>query len=134
MTALRKPQMNVDDYLVWSEGQDERWELIDGEPMKREAERATHARVKHAAVTALGEAIRRAKKPCEAFPDGMTVRISKRTAYRPDVLVQCGPRLSGKALEVSDPVIVVEVLSPRTAGRDYGEKVDGYFSVASVRH
>src|SRR4051812_6600060 len=134
MTALRKTQMTVDEFLSWSEGQEGRWELIDGEILKLEAERAAHARVKFAASIALREAVHRAKAPCEVFPGGMTVRIAQGTAYRPDVLVQCGPRVPGKALEVGDPVIVVEVLSPGTAARDYGDKVDGYFSVASVQH
>ncbi len=56
------------------------------------------------------------------------------TAFEPDVMVRCGPRLPRGALEIPDPVIVVEVLSPSSAGRDYGEKVDGYFSVPSVQH
>jgi Uma2 family endonuclease len=134
MPGLRKPHMTVDEYLPWSEGQGGRWELIDGEPVRMEAERVAHLEVKLAATTALVEAIRRAKLPCQVLPDGAAIRISKRTAYEPDALVRCGPRLPDKALEIPDPVIVVEVVSPGTAGRDYGEKVECYFSLASVAH
>jgi Uma2 family endonuclease len=66
--------------------------------------------------------------------DGATVRISKATAFEPDVMVRCGPRLPRGTPEISDPVIVVEVLSPSSAARDYGEKVEGYFSVPSIQH
>jgi len=99
-----------------------------------EAERVEHLEIKLAAATALIDAIRRARAPCQTLPDGAIIRISKSTAYEPDVMVRCGPRLPRGTLEIPDPVIVVEVLSPSSAGRDYGEKVDGYLSVASVQH
>jgi Uma2 family endonuclease len=37
-------------------------------------------------------------------------------------------------IEIPNPVIVVEVLSPSTAADDHGLKLDGYFSLASVEH
>jgi Uma2 family endonuclease len=37
-------------------------------------------------------------------------------------------------LEVPTPIIVVEVLSPSTAGDDHGPKLTGYFSLPSVTH
>ncbi|CAA9332137.1 MAG: hypothetical protein AVDCRST_MAG90-1528, partial [uncultured Microvirga sp.] len=45
-----------------------------------------------------------------------------------------GPPLPDEALEVHDPVIVVEVLSPSTSRHDTGTKLAGYFSVATVQH
>ena len=67
------------------------------------------------------------------FPDGMTVRITARSAFEPDALVVCpSPRLD--AIEIPNPVIVVEVLSPSTAADDHGPKLDGYFSLPSVEH
>jgi Uma2 family endonuclease len=49
-------------------------------------------------------------------------------------LVTCGPRTPPDAIEITDPVIVVEVLSPSTAAVDHGRKLSGYFSLASVQH
>ena len=40
----------------------------------------------------------------------------------------------GCAVEVPDPLIVVEVVSPSSAGTDRGAKLEGYFRLASVRH
>ena len=37
-------------------------------------------------------------------------------------------------MEIPNPVIVVEVLSPSTAADDHGVKLDGYFSLRSVEH
>ena len=68
------------------------------------------------------------------LPDGMTVRISPRVAYEPDALVYCGERLPGDAVEVPNPIIVVEVLSPGTLDHDTSGKLAGYFQVSSVQH
>ena len=126
--------MTVDEFLAWSAGRDDHFELIDGGPVAMAPERIEHAEIKFAATTALAEAIRRAKSPCQAVPDGLLVRISRTTAYEPDALVRCGPRLPPSTLEIPDAIIVVEVVSPSSAARDYGDKVDGYFSVASIEH
>jgi len=37
-------------------------------------------------------------------------------------------------VEIPNPVVVVEVLSPGTAADDHGPKLDGYFSLPSVEH
>ena len=37
-------------------------------------------------------------------------------------------------MEIPNPLIVVEVLSPSTAADDHGLKLDGYFSLGSVFH
>lgn len=43
-------------------------------------------------------------------------------------------RLAGDAIEVPNPIIVVEVLSPGTTGHDTSAKLAGYFQVASIQH
>jgi Uma2 family endonuclease len=126
--------MTVDEFLVWGEGREGRWELRDGVVVAMSPERLGHLRAKGAAFSALSTAIRRASAPCEAFPDGAIVRISRRTAFEPDALVRCGPPLPPATLEFPDPIIVVEVLSPSTEAYDRGAKLEGYFSLASVMH
>ena len=68
------------------------------------------------------------------LPDGMTVRVDKKTAYEPDALVHGGQKQARSAVEVSNPVIVVEVLSPSTAHTDMSAKLVGYFSLPSIAH
>lgn len=64
----------------------------------------------------------------------MTVRIDETTAYEPDAQVYCGAELPPSALEVPNPVIVVEVLSRSTRGVDLAVKLPGYFTLPSVMH
>ncbi|HEX9168135.1 MAG TPA: Uma2 family endonuclease [Roseiarcus sp.] len=133
MSNPAKNEMDVDAFLAWAEGRDGRWELRDGQPIIMAPERAAHALTKYTAQKALEGGLVRASLPCRMFPDGMTVRITARTAFEPDALVVC-PAPPPSAIEIPNPVIVVEVLSPSTAADDHGVKLDGYFSLASVEH
>ena len=126
--------MTVDEFLAWGEGREGRWELQDGELIAMSPERMAHLETKAAALIALRSAIMAVGAPCHSVPDGATVRISARTAFEPDVLVYCGPRLPPEAIEIPEPLIVVEVLSEGTAAHDHGLKLAGYFSLPSLAH
>lgn len=127
-------RMTADEYLAWSEGAEGRWELVDGEVVAQASERLAHVRVKSEAFVALRRAIRAQGLDCEAFADGAAVRIDAATVFEPDALLRCGPRLPGDALEVPDPVAVVEVLSPSTRAVDVGRKLERYFALPSLWH
>jgi Uma2 family endonuclease len=134
MAALPMPKMTVDEYLAWAEGRSGRYELYAGSVYQMTPERAVHARVKYAVQTALASGIKQANLNCEMLPDGMTVRVDRHTAHEPDALVYCGPKLPKAAIEVPNPVIVVEVLSPSTRHIDAAVKLGGYGSIQSICH
>jgi Uma2 family endonuclease len=134
MTALPQHRMTVDEYLAWAEGQEGRFELYAGTVYAMAPERARHAEIKLAIHMALAAAIRNRGLPCHVLPDGMTVRVDDSTAHEPDGLVYCGLKLPASALEVPNPIIVVEVLSPTTRKVDASLKLAGYFRVPSVAH
>jgi Uma2 family endonuclease len=52
----------------------------------------------------------------------MKVQISEDTVVYPDVFVTCASAFRFDELVVTDPVLVVEVLSPATQGHDRGLK------------
>ena len=130
----RPPPMNVDEFLVWAEGREGKFELDDGTVVAMAPERLVHGRMKVSIQTALANAIRAAGLACESILDSIAVRITPTTSYVPDVLVHCGERLAGDVRETASPVVVVEVLSPSSEYRDVGIKLRGYFSVAAIRH
>ncbi len=134
MFASAPQKMSVDEFINWAMDQPGRYELINGVPLAMAPERAIHARVKANVWSILKESISNAGLECEAFPDGMTVRVSDDTAYEPDALVQCGDPLDDDSVEASTPVIVVEVVSPSSARSDTNAKLDGYFRIPSVQH
>ncbi len=134
MSTLAEKRMTADEFLVWAEGREGRWELHNGVPWRMPAERTIHFKVKLAVQMALLRAIKKAGVPCHMLGDGVGVRISQHVLYEPDALVYCGPEVPGNALEVPNPVILVEVASPSTRKFDDTAKRDDYFSLASVHH
>lgn len=123
------------EYRRWAEAQPRgRYERVAGEVVAMAPERAAHVRVKAQAWLALRQAIRAAGLPCEALADGITVEVGDDTDYEPDAVVNCGERIAGDVVAASNPVIVVEVLSPSTPSIDTGAKLADYFKLPSIRH
>lgn len=134
MTILPQRKFTVDEYLAWVDDKPGRFELHGGRVYAQASERAGHAEVKFAVQKALEKAIHAAGLPCRLLPDGMTVRVNAKTAYEPDALVYCGERVSPDAVEIANPVIVVEILSPSTRRLDASVKLAGYFQVPGIEH
>jgi Uma2 family endonuclease len=135
MEQPRPPEFTADEFIAWAlEQSTGRFELSNGVVVAMAPERASHNQAKLNAVIALRGAIAARGLSCRAMTDGMTVRIDGQTVYEPGALVRCGPPLPGDAIEVVDPIIVVEVVSLSSRGVDRGVKLAGYFSLPSVRH
>ena len=134
MTAAPQIRMTADEFLAWARNQPGRYELHQGIVYAMSPEGVAHAKIKFAVQTALANGIRTRGLPCHMLPDGLTVRVEATKAYEPDALVYCGPELPSSAIEVPEPVIVVEVLSPSTRRIDAAAKLAGYFRVPSVAH
>ena len=127
--------MTVDEFLAWAVRQKEgKYELIDGVVVMQQAQKWGHAKVKSAVHVALHHAIAAAGVPYYVAPDGPTIRITKHKAFVPDALVAPLPEPDWESLEITNPLIVVEVLSPSTARMDTTIKLNSYFKLPSVRH
>jgi len=129
--ALR---LTREEFHRWAEGQSGRYERVAGEPVAMSPERIQHVRLKNRIWAALDRAVREAGLDCEALGDGVTIEVDADTDYEPDAVVNCGPRLPPDATSATNPVIVVEVLSPATQSTDTGEKLADYFRVPSIQH
>ena len=127
-------RLTREEFRRWAERQTGRYERIAGEPVAMSPERAMHARLKARVWQALDRAIRDTGVDCEAFGDGMTIEVDDETDYEPDAMVNCGPRIDPDATAATNPVIVVEVLSPSTQSIDSSDKLADYFRVPSIQH
>jgi Uma2 family endonuclease len=127
-------RLTREEFRRWAEGQTQRYERLAGEPVAMAPERIAHVRLKARVWRALDRSIRDAGLDCEALADGVTVEIDADTDYEPDAVVNCGPPLDSDATVASNPVIVVEVLSPATQSIDTSDKLADYFRVASIQH
>lgn len=129
-------RMTADEFIAWAmeQPEGERYELEDGVVIAMAPERLTHARAKLWITRRLETAIEEAGLDCEAIIDGPALAVDADTIYQPDAMVRCGGDLNGETIHLTDPVIVVEVLSRSTRGRDTGAKLADYFRLPSVRH
>ena len=84
--------MTVDEFLIWAEGKEGRWELHDGVARRITSERVDHVQTKGEAFIALRVAARRAGCDCEVFGSGLAVQIDEGTILAPDASVVCGPK------------------------------------------
>ena len=126
--------MDAGTFALWSEAADSRYELLDGTVHAMGSERAMHARAKNAVLRQLERAIAAAGLSCEAFPDGMAVKVDETNVFEPDVTVRCGASLPGETIIIEDPVIVVEVASPSTQRIDVFVKLSRYFRNPHIQH
>jgi Uma2 family endonuclease len=133
-TQPTRAKLTADDFIAWAMEQPRgRYELVRGEVVAMTPERVEHARVKFAVAKALEGALP-ARSACEVMIDGVAVRIDDSTVYEPDVLVRCGEKSPGEATQISDPVVLVEVVSPSSRAVDSGAKLTDYFRLPSLRH
>ena len=124
------------EFLAWQTGQSERYELVDGMPLRMmSGARRAHDRVVRNVIVQLGTQLR--GKPCEAFTADFAVRTGPDQIRRPDAGIDCAPEEAEGAddeLVANDPRLVVEVLSPSTRRFDLFDKLTEYQRVESLRH
>ena len=122
------------EFQDWAMTQPGRYERVAGEPVAMSPERVEHVRIKNRVWAALDRAILSAGLDGEALGDGVTIEVDDDTDYEPDAVVNCGPKLPPDATAASNPIIVVEVLSPSNQSIDSSDKLADYFRVPSIQH
>lgn len=134
MSVVATTPLSVDEFLARATAMsDGRHELVDGQIIAMAPESVRHNQIKGRAFRALADGIKQAALDCEAYTDGVAVRINARTCRIPDASVQCGS-IDPDSMELTEPLIVVEVVSPSSGRGDTGAKVAEYFTVPSIRH
>ncbi len=68
--------------------------------------------------------------PCIAFTSDARMQIAERQYYYPDITVACG---EGPGTKLTNPIVVIEVLSPATEKRDRGAKFKVYKTLPTVQ-
>jgi Uma2 family endonuclease len=124
-------RMSLPDFLAWEEAQPLRHERVGGEVRAMTGGTLAHNTIALNVAFALRQ--RLAGTPCQVFAAEVRVVTPRADVMYPDVLVACGERASTDR-EVSDPVVVVEVLSPSTAERDDSFKRWAYGTIPSLKH
>ncbi len=132
-TANKIAPMTVEDFLVFTDSRpdDEKWELIDGEPILSPSASDTHQTIVRNLVLILGNFSLIEKASWKAIP-GIGVRLSDFRAPVPDVLIRPTDNLKGSVCD--DMIVAFEVLSPSTADRDLRWKRKAYADLPSLAY
>lgn len=123
--------LSIQDYLTGEQASEVRHEFIAGQLFSMVGARRAHNVIAGNFFALLHTHLRGG--PCQVFMADMKVQVEKANAfYYPDVVVTCEPR-DDKALFLSAPPLIVEVLSPTTENIDRREKRIAYQRLESLR-
>jgi Uma2 family endonuclease len=135
--TIKTGPMTVEDYFAFTDTRpdNEKWELIDGEPVLNASPSPLHQRIFLNLAYLLGSLQRQKQRSWEAIP-GIGVRVSDTSLPEPDVFILPAGTIRREpyARETSDALVVFEILSPSTAERDLRWKRTAYASLPSVTH
>lgn len=124
-----KARYTVDEYLRSEYDAEEKHEYRDGEIVSMAGGSAEHSLVASNVGREVGNGLKGG--PCRAYNSDLRVRVQGTPLYTyPDVTVICGPTEydpnDPTRQTVTNPRLIVEVLSPSTEAYDRGEKFDRY--------
>ena len=129
MTVAIKPPKTItpEEYLEMERAAIQKSEYYAGEVFLMAGASPNHNRIVRNVLTELNGGLR--GQSCEAFGSDQRLFVKKNGLYTyPDVMVVCG-RIEYDARDtdsITNPVLIVEVLSPSTANYDRGGKFELY--------
>ena len=135
-TAARDAPSTIADYeaFIAERPGEERWELVDGVIVMMTNPTENHGQIAMNLAAPLKATLDAAG--CRTYVGGMRVQASEDRAGGdcaiPDIVVRCGP--SRNRTFITDPILVVEVLSRSTMDHDRGPKLAFYKRLTTLHH
>lgn len=122
------------EYLALETESEQRYEFIDGVVHAMAGGTPEHSRLAIAMASELRATL--SEQGCAVYGSDLKIRIdaTNRTTYA-DVVVVCGPEVTSAidASAITNPTVIIEVLSPSTEASDRGDKWRHYQRLASLR-
>lgn len=135
MAAHPKRKYTLEEYFDLELSSNERYEYWNGEVFCMSGVSEEHAQVETNFITLLSNKLR--GRPCRVFPANMRIKVPSLPPYRyADVSVVCGQPVFEKIGGVdvlTNPKLIIEVLSDSTEAHDRGDKFTHYKSISSLR-
>jgi Uma2 family endonuclease len=129
MPSVQRAPMTFEDFLVWEEQQEPRYEFDGWQPVAMTEGTVTHELIGGTLRALLRERLR--GKPCRVVGPTLKIEVMGRIRY-PDAFVYCTPVPPGETV-IREPVVVFEVLSPGTSRTDRIEKLREYRATPSIQ-
>lgn len=128
--SQRDPLMTVEEYLALEETSTVRHEYIDGHIYALAGVTNRHDDIVVNVITSFRQASR--GTTCRVRSGEVQLRVTSTRYYYPDVQIVCHP-VDPNHRSVTDPCVIVEVLSPSAEQVDQREKLFAYKSIESLR-
>lgn len=125
MASLPQVRYTPEQYLEVDRKAEHRSEYVNGEILAMAGASRVHNLVVTNLVREVSLALR--GKPCETYSNDMRVEVSTTRYTYPDVVVGCKPQfIDGQLDTLTNPTVIMEVLSPTTANDDRSWKFAHY--------
>jgi Uma2 family endonuclease len=135
--TIKTGPMTVEEFFAFTDTRpdNEKWELIDGEPILNASPSDLHQIILGNLAYLLGTIRRQRPQSWRATP-GVGVRVSDTSLPEPDFfIVPAGAaRRNPYGRETNEVLVTIEILSPSTADRDLRWKRTAYTSLPSLTH
>jgi len=131
-TPAKQLQMTAQEFLTWEESQKEKHEFLQGETFAMGGARREHVVVTGNAFASLKQLLR--NTPCRAYMSDMKLQVKQLDAYYyPDVMVSCQKSDHQAEQFLTQPHLIIEVLSDSTEAYDRGDKFAAYRQIDSLK-
>jgi Uma2 family endonuclease len=134
MSAIPVIRYTITDYLEIERSTGNRYEFHDGELFEVEGASLHHNRILMNTVKAVIPHL--SEKGCEVFTSQLKVYAkSQNSITYPDLVIVCGAVETTKEFEdiVTNPSVIIEIVSPSTGDYDHGKKFQLYRELASLK-
>jgi Uma2 family endonuclease len=134
MQAIQQRYYSPEEYLALEEAADYKSEYIDGEIIAMAGGSINHNRIAGNFYAALNFAFK--TEDYDVFMSDVRLWIAKRRIYTyPDVMVVAGEPeyYNNRTDTITNPRIIIEVLSPSTKGYDKSKKFEGYRTIPTFQ-
>lgn len=134
MLRAKALEMTADAFLIWNLSQDQKYELVDGVPVPLHAQLSATARHDMIVVNLICLlANRLAGTRFHPTTSALGLRTAMKRVRRPDVTIESAAG-TPDSLEVREPVVVFEVLSPSNRPSEIVRKIEEYKRHPAIRH
>jgi Uma2 family endonuclease len=126
--------MTPDAFLEWERAQSERHFFVRGEVFAKAGGSPRHSALAARVIGQLSRTL--AGKPCDVHTSDLRLAVADDQFVYADAVVVCRPITlrAGSSDVVTNPSVVVEVLSHGTEAYDRGDKQAAYLALASVKN
>lgn len=131
-TSANQLSMTAQDFLAWEESQEEKHEFLRGETFAMGGARREHVVTSLNIASALKQQLR--NTACRAYMSDMKLQVKQLDAYYyPDVMVSCQKSDHQAEQFLTQPRLIIEVLSDSTEAYDRGDKFAAYRQINSLK-